>query len=93
MLRITRQASRYLRRARVLAGLESNAGARFVRTPSGVGLTFAAAPEPSDRVAADDDVPIYVDELVAAVLDRSVIDVSSEDGHQRLVIRPQTGVG
>jgi hypothetical protein len=39
MLRITRQATRYLRRAREEAGLDSNAGARFVRTPSGVGLT------------------------------------------------------
>ena len=93
MLRITRQANRYLRRAREEAGLDSNAGARFVRTSSGVGLTFAAAPEPSDRVAADDDVVIYVDEHVAAALDRSVIDVSNEDGHQRLVIRPQSGVG
>ena len=88
-MRITRQATRYLRRARETAGLDPTAGARLVRTPSGVGLTFAAMPEPSDRVAAEDDVPIYLEEQVAAALDRSVIDVSNEDGHPRLVIRPQ----
>jgi hypothetical protein len=42
---------------------------------------------------AGDDVPIYVDEHVVAALDRSVIDVSNDDGHQRLVVRPQLGVG
>jgi Fe-S cluster assembly iron-binding protein IscA len=93
MLRITRQANRYLRRAREEAGLDSSAGARLVRTPGGVGLTFAAAPERHDRVAGEDGVPIYLDEHVAAALDRSVIDVSNEDGHPRLVIRPQLGVG
>jgi Fe-S cluster assembly iron-binding protein IscA len=87
-MRITRQATRYLRRAREEAGLDQNAGARLVRTPSGVGLTFAAMPQPSDRVVGEHDVPIYLDEHVAAALDRSVIDVSNEDGHPRLVIRP-----
>lgn len=91
MLQITREATRYLVRARKERGLDAKAGARFVRTSGGVGLTFALEPEHHDRVV-EHSVPIYLDEHLAAALDRSTIDVSTEDGQPRLVVRPQVGV-
>ena len=90
MLQITREATRYLLRAREERGFDAKAGARFVRTSSGVGLTFALAPEPHDRVV-EHRVPIYLDEHLAAALYRSTIDVRSEDGQSRLVLRPHLG--
>lgn len=92
MLQITREATRYLLRAREERGLDAGTGARFVRTPSGVGLTFASEPEPLDRAVGDEDLPIYLDEDLAVALDRAIIDVRSEGGESRLSIRPQVGV-
>jgi Fe-S cluster assembly iron-binding protein IscA len=92
MLQITREATRYLRRTREERGFDAATGARFVRTSSGVGLTFATGPEPQDRVVTYEDLPIYLDDDVAAALDRSIIDVRNENGQSRLAIRPQVVV-
>jgi hypothetical protein len=93
MLQITREATRYLLRTREERGLDARTGARFVRTPRGVGLTFVSGPDPHDRVVGNDALPIYLDDDIAAALDRSIIDVRNEDGQSRLSIRPQVVVG
>ena len=90
MLRITDQATTHLLRARAERGFDEHAGARFVRGSAGVGLTFAAAPEPGDNVlAAGSALPIYVADEVRGVLDQAVIDVAPDDGESRLVVRSQ----
>jgi Fe-S cluster assembly iron-binding protein IscA len=90
MLHITREATRYLLRAREARGLDEGTGARFVRTSSGTVLTFVPGPQPLDRVVGDDDLRIYLDENLAAALNRSIIDVRTEGGRSRLAIRPAT---
>ena len=89
MLHVTREAAAHLRREREERGFDPGTGARFIRSSTGVGLTFAAEPGPMDRAMGDDDLPIYLDEDVAAALDRAIIDVQRERGEARLVIRPQ----
>ena len=90
MLKITAQATTHLLRARTERGFDDRAGARFMRGPSGVGLTFATAPEPGDQaLRAESPLPIYVAEDVRAVLDEAVIDVTLDDGESRLVVRSQ----
>ncbi len=92
MLQITREATQYLVRTREERGFDAGTGARFVRTPNGVGLTFASGPEPQDRVVGNGNLLIYVDDDIAAALDRSIIDVRNEDGQSLLTIRPQVVV-
>ena len=90
MLRITAQATTHLLRARTERGFDEHAAARFVRAPSGIGLTFAAVPEPGDHVLADiSALPIYIADGVRSVLDQAVIDVAPDDGEFRLVVRSQ----
>ena len=90
MLKITAQATTHLLRARTERGFDEHAAARFVRASAGVGLTFAAAPEPSDQVLADlSALPIYIADGVRSVLDQAVIDVAPDDGEFRLVVRTQ----
>ena len=90
MLTITAQATTHLLRARTERGFDEHAAARFVRTAAGVGLTFAAAPEPGDHVLADmSALPIYIAEEVHGVLDQAIIDIAPDDGEFRLVVRSQ----
>lgn len=89
MLQITDQSTTHLLRARTERGFDERAGARFVRGSTGVGLTFAPAPEPGDQVLAGSALPIYVAEDVIAVLDQALIDVA-DDGESPLVLRSQT---
>lgn len=92
MLRITKQAAQRLLRARTERGFDERAGARFVRGTSGVGLTFAPAPEAGDQVLTDSELPIYVAEDVTAILSNSVIDVAPDRDESRLVLRSQADV-
>ena len=89
MLHITDQATSHLLRARTEHGFGNTAGARFVRSHGGIGLTFADGPEQGDQVLAGSALPIYVADDVGAALDRAVIDVAPENGEPRLVLRPQ----
>jgi hypothetical protein len=89
MLQITRQATTHLLRTRAELGLDDRAGARFVRGSAGIGVTFAAAPEPGDHVLSGSALPIYVADDVTAALDQALIDVAADDGDARLVLRPQ----
>jgi len=92
MLRITKQAAQRLLTARTERGYDERAGARFVRGTSGVGLTFALAPETGDQVLTDSELPIYVAEDVTAILSNSVIDVARDRDEPRLVLRSQADV-
>ena len=89
MLQITDRATNHLLMARTERGFDERAGARFVRGPAGVALTFAPAPEQGDQVLDGSALPIYVADDVTEVLERALIDVTADDGESRLVIRPQ----
>jgi Fe-S cluster assembly iron-binding protein IscA len=89
MIRVTSHANKYLRQVREAKGIESTAGARFVRSPGGIGVTFATAPAPGDQVVGAKDLTLYIPDDLAAALANSIIDVSSENGNSRLVLRPQ----
>jgi hypothetical protein len=88
MLRITRDATKYLVRLREEYGLSEEVGLRLIRNASGFGLTFASEPDPRDRVVAN-DVPLYVAEDLASRLEGSIIDLRVDAGGQsRLALRP-----
>jgi hypothetical protein len=89
MLRVTSEANEYLRQVRDARELESMAGARFVRSPGGIGLTFASAPALGDQILAAKELPLYIPDDLAAALAWAIIDVSRENGDPKLVLRPQ----
>lgn len=89
MLQLTPEATSHLVRVRRKRGLDDQNGARFVSRGAGVGLTFAAAPEPGDRVIEQKDIPVFVAREVAEALDGSVIDARLEQGTSVLVLRRQ----
>ena len=89
MLEITQQAAAHLIRLRAEGGHGPESGARFVRGTSSVALTFALEPQPGDLILAGYDLTVYVAEEVAEILDRSVIDATTDGGGVRLALRPQ----
>ena len=89
MLEITKQAAAHLIRLRAEEGLGPDSGARFVRGTSSVALTFASQPEPGDVVLDGYDLPVYVAKDLVEVLDRSVIDETTDGDGPRLAVRPQ----
>jgi hypothetical protein len=89
MIQLTSDANEYLRQVREARGIESTAGARFVRSPGGIGLTFATAPSPGDQLVRAEDLQLYIPDDLASALASSIIDVSADDGTPRLVLRPQ----
>jgi Fe-S cluster assembly iron-binding protein IscA len=93
MLQLTPEATSHLVRVRRERGLDDQSGARFVSNGARVGLTFAGAPEPGDRVIEQKDIPVYVASEVAEALDTSVIDARVEEGKSILVLRRQKGAG
>jgi hypothetical protein len=89
MLRVTSEANDYLRQVREARGFEPTAGARFVRSPGGIGLTFASAPAPGDQILTAKELPLYIPDDLAAALAWAIIDVTRENGNPKLVLRPQ----
>jgi hypothetical protein len=70
MLKLTKAATAHLLRVRTERGFGPSAGARLVRGSTGIGLTFARAPQEGDKVLRGSDFPVYVAEDVAEILDR-----------------------
>jgi Fe-S cluster assembly iron-binding protein IscA len=93
MLQLTPEATSHLVRVRRKRGLDDQNGARFFSRGTGVGLTFAAAPEPGDRVIDQKDIAVFVAPEVAEALDGSVIDARIEQGKSVLVLRRQASGG
>ena len=93
MLQLTPKATSHLVRIRRLRGLDDQNGARFVAKGGSVGLTFAVAPEPGDRVIEQKDIAVFVAQEVAEAHDGSLIDTRLEQGKPVLVLRRQTGAG
>jgi Fe-S cluster assembly iron-binding protein IscA len=91
MVQLTQEATKHLVRVRGERGVDAGAGARFVPSGRGVGLTFAPEPKPGDRVVEVKEIPIYLAPEVADKLDKTTIDVSEKDGKVGLVMRPHTG--
>lgn len=89
MLEITQQAAAHLIRLRAEGGHGPESGARFVRGTSSVAVTFALEPQPGDLILTGYDLTVYVAEDVAEILDRSVIDETSDGHESRLALRPQ----
>ena len=89
MLQVTTAATKHLVRVRKERGIGPDAGARFVSNGTGVGLTFATAPENGDAVVEGSDIQIFVAPQISDRLNRSQIDVSEKNGKLGLVLRPQ----
>ena len=89
MLRVTKAASQYIRSVRDANAADPSAGARFVRSAGGIGLTFANAPDPGDQILSGPNLPLYVPDDLATALAHAIIDVRREDGVSKLVLRPQ----
>ena len=87
MLHVTQEASKHLARVRNERGHGRSAGARFVQSGTGVGLTFAKAPEPGDRVVEADGITLYLSPEVADKLDGGTIDVGAKGGKTALYLR------
>ncbi|HSL97636.1 MAG TPA: hypothetical protein VK831_03600 [Candidatus Deferrimicrobiaceae bacterium] len=93
MVQLTQEATKHLVRVRGERGIDSGAGARFVPSGKGVGLTFAPEPKPGDQVVEGADIPVYLAPEVADKLEEKTIDVSEKDGKVGLVMRSQNGGG
>jgi Fe-S cluster assembly iron-binding protein IscA len=89
MLQVTQEATKHLVRVRGQRGVEPDAGARFVASGEGVGLTFARSPQPADQVVEGSEISIYIAPQVAGKLDSALIDVSDRGGKTGLVMRRQ----
>jgi hypothetical protein len=88
MIQVTPEAANHLLRLRTERGFEPNSAARFIRNSGRVGLTFAPAPEPGDRVVEGvEGIPVCVAPDVVEALDHSIVDARAEDGKMVLVIR------
>jgi Fe-S cluster assembly iron-binding protein IscA len=87
MLQLTPKAATHLLRVRRERGLDRDSAARFVSNGARVGLTFARAPRPGDRIIERSDIPIYVAPEVADTLATSVIDARVAAGKSVLVLR------
>ena len=89
MLQITPQAEQHLLRMRTERGFDEKHGARFMTNGGTVGLTWASAPKPEDRVVEGTNLPVYVAADAIAALDEATIDAKPEEGKTVLVIRRQ----
>jgi Fe-S cluster assembly iron-binding protein IscA len=56
-----------------------------------IGLGFTESPAPSDQVTEKDGLRVFVAQELATPLQDAAIDVTQEDGAERLVFRPQGG--
>jgi Fe-S cluster assembly iron-binding protein IscA len=90
MLRITTEAANHLQNVRRERGVDAGEGVRFVSAGGRVGLTFAPAPSPGDKVVDAGEMKVYVAADVVPLLDRTIIDARAEDGSTGLVIRRKT---
>jgi Fe-S cluster assembly iron-binding protein IscA len=93
MLQFTPQAAQHLMRVRQERGFDEKNGARFVSNSGRVGLTFAPAPQPDDRVVDASGIPVYLAPEAVPALEQAVVDVRAEDGTNVLVIRRQRTEG
>jgi Fe-S cluster assembly iron-binding protein IscA len=89
MLQITPQAEQRLLELRAQRGLDAKHGVRFLVNSGSVGMTFADAPMPDDRVVEGARMPIYVAPGATAALDDALIDARSDGADMALVIRRQ----
>lgn len=92
MLTITEKAAHKLIETRESAGAPDSYGVRLsVVMPEGVGqpslgISFAPKAQPGDQVTEQQGLTAYVAEEVAPALDNATLDVSAEDGTERLVV-------
>jgi Fe-S cluster assembly iron-binding protein IscA len=87
MVQVSDAATEHLIRVRSERGHGEQAGARFVKTEGGVGLTFADGPRPGDRVVKHDGIAIYLEPAVAEKLDDGIIDIGNKNGRAALYLR------
>lgn len=87
MLEITPRAEDHLLRLRGERGFDQADGARFETNAGRLRLTFAQAPQPSDRILDGARLPIFVAADASERLDGATIDVESHDGKTGLIVR------
>jgi iron-sulfur cluster assembly protein len=92
MLTITQKATEKLVETRQTAGAPDSYGVRlFAAMPPAGGepslaLAFVPEAEPGDQVMEQEGMTAYVAPEVAQALEDATIDVSAEDGAERLVV-------
>jgi Fe-S cluster assembly iron-binding protein IscA len=96
VLEITRGAAALLTELRDGQDVPDTYGLRVFSEASEPGevtiaLGFAEAPAPTDQVAEQDGMKVFVAQELAAPLEDAAIDVTEENGASRLVFRPKEG--
>ena len=94
MLEITRGAAALLTELRDGQEVPDNYGLRVFPETSEPGevtiaLGFAEGPAPTDQIAEQDGMKVFVAQELAAPLEDAAIDVTEENGASRLVFRPK----
>ncbi len=89
MLMVTRRAADHLAKLRTDRGLDGRVGVRFVRNGARIGLTFTSKPEKDDRIVPRGGMPVYLAPGIAAALEQSVIDATTDEDRTWLVLRRQ----
>lgn len=88
MIQVTPEAANHLLRLRSERGFDPKSAARFIRNAGRVGLTFAPAPQPGDRVLeAVESIPVCLAPEVVDALEEATVDARAQDGKMVLVIR------
>ena len=92
MARITKDATRHLKRLHAEKGLDGEASVRILRRSGRLGMTFSEAPQDGDTRLDQDGVHVYIARELADPLDGSVIDVEMGGERPRLVVRHRASV-
>ena len=87
MLQITPDAIRHLHDVRASRNAPEETGARFFAESGHIRLRVSASPEEGDRIYEQEGVRVYVDPALTERLTGSVIDIRSDDGDAKLVVR------
>lgn len=94
MLQITHDAATFLSELRRGQEVPDTYGLRVFPESSEpgevtVGLGFTESPADGDQVTEQDGLRVFVAPELATPLDAAAIDVTEEEGAERLVFRPQ----
>lgn len=94
MLQMTDRAAELLNQIRTTSDIPSEAGVRiYAEQTAGdqvsIGVGFIDNPLPGDQVTEQGGVKLFVAPEVAGPLDRTMIDVTRDNGESQLIFCPQ----
>ena len=94
MLQMTHKAAELLNQIRTTSDIPNEAGVRVYAEQAsgdqvGIGVGFIDNPMPGDQVSEQDGVKLFVAPEVAGPLERTMIDVTRDNGESQLIFCPQ----